>query len=176
MQLQRSRNIGGTSDARPCAYVGKYPAEDQCIVIYGMPEGEKCIDDVWWVRNFKVQIWESKLAIGTSSTNQQIHTDRTPVNRRDLLQKTHKSAIFGWWMLQKVLLLGSAFCFASLKEKWIKSLRTYGCAVDHQLSRPFLDTNFKIYYTELRNKEEASRKISFHSLYNSKIKKWVDLV
>ena len=30
----------------------------------------------------------SKLAIGTPSTNQQIHTDRPPLNCRDLLQKT----------------------------------------------------------------------------------------
>ena len=30
----------------------------------------------------------SKLAIGIPSTNQQIHTDRPPLNCRDLLQKT----------------------------------------------------------------------------------------
>lgn len=46
MQLQRSGNTGGACDARPCAYVGKYPAEDQRIVIYGISEGEKCINDV----------------------------------------------------------------------------------------------------------------------------------
>ena len=34
------------------------------------------------------EIWISKLAIGTPSTNQQIHTDRPPLNCRDLLQKT----------------------------------------------------------------------------------------
>ena len=34
------------------------------------------------------QILLSKLAIGIPSTNQQIHTDRPPLNCRDLLQKT----------------------------------------------------------------------------------------
>ncbi len=34
------------------------------------------------------EICFSKLAIGTPSTNQQIHTDRPPLNCRDLLQKT----------------------------------------------------------------------------------------
>lgn len=31
---------------------------------------------------------KSKLAIGIPSTKQQIHTDRPPLNCRDLLQKT----------------------------------------------------------------------------------------
>lgn len=35
-----------------------------------------------------LQLYLSKLAIGTPSTNQQIHTDRPPLNCRDLLQKT----------------------------------------------------------------------------------------
>ena len=35
-----------------------------------------------------IQITVSKLAIGIPSTNQQIHTDRPPLNCRDLLQKT----------------------------------------------------------------------------------------
>lgn len=37
---------------------------------------------------FEGKICLSKLAIGTPSTNQQIHTDRPPLNCRDLLQKT----------------------------------------------------------------------------------------
>lgn len=36
----------------------------------------------------KKQFPFSKLAIGIPSTNQQIHTDRPPLNCRDLLQKT----------------------------------------------------------------------------------------
>lgn len=36
--------------------------------------------------NIRIPI--SKLAIGIPSTNQQIHTDRPPLNCRDLLQKT----------------------------------------------------------------------------------------
>lgn len=35
-----------------------------------------------------IMLLVSKLAIGTPSTNQQIHTDRPPLNCRDLLQKT----------------------------------------------------------------------------------------
>ena len=46
----------------------------------------------WLVSNnekeFCQYIFISKLAIGTPSTNQQIHTDRPPLNCRDLLQKT----------------------------------------------------------------------------------------
>ena len=37
---------------------------------------------------YKAQKSISKLAIGIPSTNQQIHTDRPPLNCRDLLQKT----------------------------------------------------------------------------------------
>ena len=33
--------------------------------------------------SFSIQLTESKLAIGTPSTNQQIHTDRPPLNCRD---------------------------------------------------------------------------------------------
>ena len=36
----------------------------------------------------KRELQESKLAIGIPSTKQQIHTDRPPLNCRDLLQKT----------------------------------------------------------------------------------------
>ena len=36
----------------------------------------------------KIETKVSKLAIGIPSTNQQIHTDRPPLNCRDLLQKT----------------------------------------------------------------------------------------
>ena len=34
VQLQRSGDIGRASDAGPCAYAGKYTAEDQCSLVY----------------------------------------------------------------------------------------------------------------------------------------------
>lgn len=37
---------------------------------------------------YETELGISKLAIGIPSTNQQIHTDRPPLNCRDLLQKT----------------------------------------------------------------------------------------
>ena len=40
------------------------------------------------LKKFEKKVIISKLAIGTPSTNQQIHTDRPPLNCRDLLQKT----------------------------------------------------------------------------------------
>ena len=39
----------------------------------------------------------------------------------NLASKEYSRAVFGWWIFQKVLLSGSAFCFAGLKEKGVKT-------------------------------------------------------
>jgi len=40
------RNFGGTSNGRPRPYVSKYPAENECIKFYGIPQRQECADDV----------------------------------------------------------------------------------------------------------------------------------
>lgn len=51
-------------------------------------EGKVCKDHVHMYVAIPPKLCVSKLAIGIPSTNQQIHTDRPPLNCRDLLQKT----------------------------------------------------------------------------------------
>ena len=46
VQIQRGRDYRGAYDARSCSSFGEYPSEDQRIKLHGIPQGEKCINDV----------------------------------------------------------------------------------------------------------------------------------
>lgn len=43
--MQRSRNNRELFNVRSYPYAGKYPAEIQCIKIYGILKGKECADD-----------------------------------------------------------------------------------------------------------------------------------
>ena len=46
MKVERSRNYRRAYDAGSCTYSGKYTAQIQCIPIHGIPQREKCDDDI----------------------------------------------------------------------------------------------------------------------------------
>ena len=41
MCVQRGGDTGRTPYARSCAYDGKYPTKNECIIIYGISQREK---------------------------------------------------------------------------------------------------------------------------------------
>ena len=56
VRVYRGRNYRGRDLPRPYPYAGEYPAQIQCITVYGISQREKFADDIWPTCESEVQV------------------------------------------------------------------------------------------------------------------------
>ena len=61
--VERSRNHRSRSMPRSYSYVGKHPAQDECIRIYGVSERKEQPDDLPKMGQHEIQVQESAILV-----------------------------------------------------------------------------------------------------------------
>ena len=63
MFIQRSGDYRRAFNARSHPHVGKYPAEDECVELYGILKGKVSTNDIRQTCKLKVQVWKQTFLV-----------------------------------------------------------------------------------------------------------------